>query len=180
MKILRSSLRSEEFLQLASSFLAALFLGFVSGAAYADVMECRDFPDGDFQAIHLENGLLEKSFLSTLPFDKNGLTGAICGAHLLHVSKSGKFVRAFIYDNGPDYFSETEGLARYVSEEGLVGYVDTALNIVIPAQFLCAMPFENGRAWVRLLKDGTEQMASVSDDGRISVEAQTDARCVSR
>lgn len=52
----------------------------------------------------------------------------------------------FPYDNGPDYPSE--GLFRIV-QNGKIGYADAATYaIVIPAQFDCAYPFENGKAKV--------------------------------
>ncbi len=151
-----------------------------SGAAVADFIQCRDFPDGDFQSVQVDNGLLSQSFLSTLQFDENGQTGAICGAHLYRVSESGKFIRAFNYDSGPDYFTEAEGLARYVADDGLVGFVDIDLDIVIPAQFLCARPFQEGKALVSLLEDGTERNAVVYPDGRISFETPQYALCVSK
>jgi hypothetical protein len=52
----------------------------------------------------------------------------------------------FPFDNGPDYPSE--GLFRFV-KNGKIGYADaTTYAIVIPAQFDCAYPFENGKAKV--------------------------------
>ena len=54
----------------------------------------------------------------------------------------------FPYDNGPDYPSE--GLFRIVMD-GKIGYADAeTYAIVIPAQFACAYPFEDGRARVSL------------------------------
>ena len=37
---------------------SGLGLLLVSGAAVADVIQCRDFPDGDFQSVQVDNGLL--------------------------------------------------------------------------------------------------------------------------
>ena len=54
-------------------------------------------------------------------------------------------VRPFIFDNGPDFFSE--GLARF-REDGRIGFFDEAGRKVIPAQFDFAWPFENGVARV--------------------------------
>ena len=52
----------------------------------------------------------------------------------------------FLYDNGPDYPSE--GLIRVV-KNGKIGYADaTTYAIVIPPQYDCAFPFENGKAKV--------------------------------
>ncbi len=49
------------------------------------------------------------------------------------------------YDNGPDYV--IEGLFR-IRRHGRIGYADPLGRVVIPAQFGCADPFENGRARV--------------------------------
>ncbi len=62
----------------------------------------------------------------------------------------------FLYDNGPDYPSE--GLIRVV-KNGKIGYADaTTYAIVIPPQYDCAFPFENGKAKVstncKTVKDG--------------------------
>lgn len=62
----------------------------------------------------------------------------------------------FIYDNGPDY--PAEGLIRVV-KNGKIGYADaTTFAIVIPPQYDCAFPFENGKAKVsnkcKTIKDG--------------------------
>lgn len=52
---------------------------------------------------------------------------------------------AFNYDNGPDYLSE--GLFR-IEINGKIGYANEKGEVVIPAQYDCAMPFENGLAKV--------------------------------
>ncbi|MGB6103550.1 MAG: WG repeat-containing protein [Pusillimonas sp.] len=54
-------------------------------------------------------------------------------------------LRPYIFDNGPDYFEE--GLARFVENEKM-GFHDEALNIIIPAQYGFAFPFEGGQAKV--------------------------------
>ncbi len=52
----------------------------------------------------------------------------------------------FPFDNGPDYPSE--GLFRMI-KDGKIGYADAnTYAIVIPPQFDCAFPFENGKAKV--------------------------------
>jgi Permuted papain-like amidase enzyme, YaeF/YiiX, C92 family len=52
----------------------------------------------------------------------------------------------FPFDNGPDYPSE--GLFRIV-KDGKIGYADAiTYTIVIPPQYGCAYPFENGKAKV--------------------------------
>lgn len=52
----------------------------------------------------------------------------------------------FIYDNGPDY--PEDGLFR-ITKNGKIGYADAeSYQVVIPPQFDCAFPFENGIAEV--------------------------------
>ena len=52
----------------------------------------------------------------------------------------------FIFDNGPD--DPCEGFFR-ITAGGKIGYADAASGeVVIPAQFSCAWPFEHGKAKV--------------------------------
>ena len=53
----------------------------------------------------------------------------------------------FVYDNGPDYVED--GLFR-IKEGEKIGYANTSGEIVIPPQFICAFPFQNGKAKVAL------------------------------
>jgi len=52
-------------------------------------------------------------------------------------------LRPFVFDNGPDPFSE--GLARFV-EQGRMGFFNKQGQVVIPARFTFAEPFVNGLA----------------------------------
>ena len=77
-------------------------------------------------------------------FDRYGHAQIISKDGCFYIATTGKTVlEAFNYDNGPDYFSD--GLARFI-KDGKMGYHDRELNIVIPAKFDFAEPFENGRA----------------------------------
>jgi WG containing repeat len=69
---------------------------------------------------------------------------AIAGTLYL-VNRAGRTAPALPFDNGADAF--VEGLARTV-RNGKVGFVDTALTEVIPAQWDFAFPFEGGVARV--------------------------------
>lgn len=51
--------------------------------------------------------------------------------------------RPFVFDNGPDPFSE--GLARFV-QDGKIGFFNKKGQVVIPARFTFAAPFYNGKA----------------------------------
>ncbi|MBW2456335.1 MAG: WG repeat-containing protein [Deltaproteobacteria bacterium] len=62
------------------------------------------------------------------------------------IDPSGKLLaRAFLYDNGPDYF--TEGLARVV-QDGKVGFINPHGQITIEPRFAYASAFCHGRAAV--------------------------------
>jgi len=66
----------------------------------------------------------------------------------------------FPYDNGPDY--PVEGLFRIV-KDGKIGYADAnTYAVVIPPQFDCAYPFENGKAKV-------STRCTISNDGEHKV-----------
>lgn len=60
-------------------------------------------------------------------------------------SKAEELLTPFLFDNGPDYYSEK--LARFV-ENGKMGFFDEACKKVIPADFDFVLPFENGFAQV--------------------------------
>ncbi|MBV7483462.1 WG repeat-containing protein [Bordetella sp. BOR01] len=62
----------------------------------------------------------------------------------VYIDRAGHSVlRPYLFDNGPDYFEE--GLARFV-QDGKIGFHDEALNIVIPAKYEFAFPFQDGAA----------------------------------
>ncbi|MEX1001247.1 MAG: WG repeat-containing protein [Crocinitomicaceae bacterium] len=76
------------------------------------------------------------------------------GAFLTHTNKyvgvnfnNRVLFEIYPYDNGPDYFAE--GLFRIVLGEK-IGYANEKGEIVIPPKYVCAFPFENGRAKVAL------------------------------
>jgi hypothetical protein len=78
------------------------------------------------------------------------------GKWVLMDDKKTPIYDVFIYDNGPDY--PADGLIRVV-KNGKIGYADaTTFAIVIPPQYDCAFPFENGKAKVttncKTVKDG--------------------------
>jgi hypothetical protein len=55
--------------------------------------------------------------------------------------RSGRARIVPIFDNGADYPSE--GLIRYVGVDGTIGFADLALQVVIPATFTWAHPFQD-------------------------------------
>ncbi|MFC0308819.1 WG repeat-containing protein [Gallibacterium trehalosifermentans] len=54
--------------------------------------------------------------------------------------------RPYHFDNGEDYV--VEGMVRIVDQQGRIGYADQEKKVIIPPRFVCAFPFENGRAKV--------------------------------
>ncbi len=84
--------------------------------------------------------------LAEMDFNEDGLASIYIGAQSAYVTRAGKAVVMFTFDNGPDDFSE--GLARFVGPNGKIGFVDQTLNVVIPARFDFATPFEDGRAHI--------------------------------
>ena len=70
----------------------------------------------------------------------------------------------FLFDNGPDYFSE--GLTR-VKRNGKIGFGNERGEIIVPCQYAFAHPFENGLSKVTYeatkIREG-EHTRIVSDD----------------
>ena len=74
------------------------------------------------------------------------------------VTREGKTLKMYIFDNGTDYFSE--GLARYISHNK-IGFTDTKLNIIIPAKYDFAYPFKDG---IAIVSNGSHQERSFPED----------------
>ncbi|MFC4791412.1 WG repeat-containing protein [Hymenobacter endophyticus] len=55
-------------------------------------------------------------------------------------------VRAFYFDNGPDYVQQ--GLMRYTNDSAQVGFANRRGRIKIPARFTIAYPFNHGHSIV--------------------------------
>ncbi len=110
-----------------------------------------------------QSGLMEGLEFVYKPKDANKLkssplsmTQTTNGKWVIMDSKKTTLYDVFIYDNGPDYASE--GLIRVV-KNGKIGYANAqTYAIVIPPQYDCAFPFENGKAKVsnkcKTVKDG--------------------------
>jgi len=64
---------------------------------------------------------------------------------VFYVSKSGKIVHTFMWDNGADRFFD--GLARVI-KKGKFGFINDKLEIVIKPQYDFANSFKNGKAKV--------------------------------
>lgn len=80
-------------------------------------------------------------------FTRGGVAWAADSSGLVWINSRGAVVaRAYNYDNGGDDFSE--GLARFVTDDGRVGFIDESGTLAIPATWSFAAPFEAGRAVV--------------------------------
>jgi len=158
-------------------FLGTAVLAALPVASLAQDFQCASFPDGDFQEVVVEQGKVQNpDFLETLSF-ADGVAYAKCGTDVYFVGAyEGALVRAFLYDNGPDYFSE--GLARTVDDEtGLIGYVDQDLNTVIASQFVEATPFKNGQALVSVNgSDANTLWGSINTSGETLVPIEYSSR----
>ena len=85
------------------------------------------------------------------------------GVGFFNVTREGKALKMYIFDNGTDYYRE--GLARYISNNK-IGFTDTKLNIIIPAKYDYALAFENGFA---IVSNGCHKERSFPQDEHSSV-----------
>ena len=141
-------------------FLAALILlsiGFTANAAGSNTFVFA-YRNGDFEDLHVYTGrgylhrgqlFICRSTLRKLKFDGALATIQLRNHGWLYVRRDGATRRTIFFDNGPDYF--VEGLARYTTglisgfdPNGKIGFINQHGDIVIPAQFEWASPFEHG------------------------------------
>jgi len=62
-----------------------------------------------------------------------------------YILPSGRAHDVIFFDNGPDYFEN--GLARFVSKDGKIGFIDKKLRVAIPPTHDFVAPFREGRAY---------------------------------
>ena len=65
--------------------------------------------------------------------------------NVFYVTKSGKTIHTFFFDNGPDYFHD--GLARVI-KKGKIGFINENLEVVIEPKYDYAHYFQDGKARV--------------------------------
>ena len=105
---------------------------------------CGKFTDEDtivLDSKHFKNLNFDGSNYTTL-YAKEGTEGK---GKVFYVSKSGKVVHTFMWDNGADRFHD--GLARVI-KKGKFGFIDNKLEVVIEPEYDFARSFENGKAKV--------------------------------
>jgi len=108
--------------------------------------DCGKLVNGELQLMkkHLENMSFKKGTESDF-----GLTTVYADyPHVFYVSKEGKTQRMYFFDMGADYFED--GLARYLNSENKMGFVNTKLEVVIPAKYDYATFFQDGVAIVSI------------------------------
>jgi hypothetical protein len=100
--------------------------------------ECEEMIDGDI--------VLSRRSLADISFRPEGLGSVIVDDRGLYfVSRRGRTVPAFMFDNGAD--NVVEGVARIVQNRKM-GFVDAQLDQVVAPVWDFALPFEHGVAKV--------------------------------
>lgn len=99
---------------------------------------CGEFFDEDTLLIYSRH-------LDGMDFSEDNLTSLYTDKGIFYVSRNGKVVRTFFYDNGADFFEE--GLARIIKQKKF-GFMNQQLEVVIPPQYDFAFPFQDGKAIV--------------------------------
>ena len=88
--------------------------------------------------------VIDTLFVMAMSFNENGIAPVVDDSGWVYIDTCGqKLFRPFIYDNGPDYFSE--GLSRYV-KNNKIGYINARGKVQIEVRFDFARPFSEGMA----------------------------------
>lgn len=88
--------------------------------------------------------VLPAKYIMANDFSPKGIAAVLDETGWAIINTRGQvLLRPFIFDNGPDYFSE--GLARFVGKEK-IGFFNENGQVVIAAQFDFAEPFKDGVA----------------------------------
>jgi hypothetical protein len=88
--------------------------------------------------------VIPPKYLSAGEFSASGIAAVADQRGWAMIDSSGAvLIRPYVFDNGPDYFSQ--GLARFVTA-GRFGFFDERGKIVIPARFDFVEPFHDGMA----------------------------------
>lgn len=151
-----------------------------------DPTELQVFSDDDMQSgYRAPDGavVIAPAFDHALPFNEHGVAAVHQDRGWWWIDARGeRLLRAYPYDNGPDYLSE--GLARFVGDDGKVGYANGAAQVKIPARFDFSTPFTDGLAafcqgCAAHEEDGHTTMRGgqwglIAPDGEVVVEAEHD------
>lgn len=86
--------------------------------------------------------MIKTQFIIAHNFLSTGIVAVVDSIGWAYINTEGNVViRPFIYDNGPDYFSE--GFARFTSDDKF-GFFDETGQIIIEPQFDFVFPFSEG------------------------------------
>ena len=91
------------------------------------------------------NIVVKRETVEQAHFGDDGMASVMVEDKLHYLNRKGRTAVAFFYDNGADYF--VEGLAR-TPADGRIGFVNKELDVVIPAMWDFAFPFDQGLAIV--------------------------------
>ena len=116
-----------------------------------------------------EKVIIAAKYAVAMDFSEKGIAAVADSSGWAYINTRGNIlVRPYIYDNGPDYFSE--GLARFI-EKRKIGFIDEYGKIIIKAQWDFAYPFKNGKAAVcngcNILTDNEHKKISGGEWGYI-------------
>jgi len=90
--------------------------------------------------------VIDAQYPAAMEFSEFGIAAVADSSGWTYIDTQGNMlIRPFIYDNGPDYFSE--GLSRFIENEK-IGFFNESGHVVIEAQWDFAYPFQDGRAAV--------------------------------
>jgi len=88
--------------------------------------------------------VITAQFIIASDFSRAGIAAVVDDSGWVYINRRGeKMIRPFVFDNGPDYFSE--GLARFMKMNKF-GFFNEKGQIVIPPQFEMVVPFQEGCA----------------------------------
>ncbi|MCW8935781.1 MAG: WG repeat-containing protein [Gammaproteobacteria bacterium] len=87
------------------------------------------------------NIVITEKHMKQIWFDEAELAEIRVHDGIYYLNKQGKLVRSHKFDNGADYFKE--GLSRIIQNDKF-GFVNKKLEVVIPAKYDFAYPFNNG------------------------------------
>lgn len=126
-------------------FVSMLFL---TGSLFAQTKGFTSFEENGLFGFKDKKGnvIIKPQYEHVMEFTKSGVAFVVSKNKWICIDAKNKFLlESFLYDNGPDYISES--LARYV-EEGKMGFHNERCQKVIEALYDFAYPFENGYALV--------------------------------
>lgn len=128
------------------NFLVSML--FLTGSLFAQTKGFSSFEENGLFGFKDKKGkvIIKPQYEQAMEFTKSGVAFVVSKNKWICIDAKNKFLlESFLYDNGPDYISES--LARFV-EEGKMGFHNERCQKVIEAQYDFAYPFENGYALV--------------------------------